>query len=546
MYTYKIMIIDDQIKHRKYLKKFFTNDLLNENDKLGENEKDLYKAMVSVEFKVYAPQKEDILSDYIQNNMVDAYFIDVFLNREGCNWHLTDALNAISRHNSRAPIFMYSGNWQDKRVLDKVTKAFREAYPGKTPAHYYELDDIERIQRNFGEASDKAQIEEMRRERVFIKEVINKAYGTTQKSPFSDKGDIVILHLSDLQYGDKNMTPYKDSIYLEISRTCNRLKNSERIAGVDLLTITGDVSMNGWKTEFDKAEEDLKKLSKKLWPGEYNSTEYKERIMVVPGNHDYDLNFCTIEYLCSKSVVIDGVRKIDFDKAKDSLTSERKTKLRDYYTLGLQAYKDFAYEITGNEVFYGNSHPHLNYSDERYRDWGLKFIGINSCDGISAECTNGVAINNDESRQKIIDQHTDDNYIVVLSHHSPLFAEEMTGEEKNRFAQRCQEIQNLAQEKAGIWLGGHRHTIGSEERFVRKNKWMRFCEATTLCLQEKWEGDDFKVETIDGTTIESRRGFQIVILRKKGDSFESEVIPFFFDDKNQVYEAKKINGHSIS
>ena len=534
MNKYKIMIIDDQIEERvEYLADFFTNAPLNQNKKLAEDLREEYKRRITVEFEVVYPNRYEILDEYVRDHKVDAYFLDVYLEINS-KWTLGGALSAIYKHNPKAPIFMYSTDWKDKDVLQTVTEAFREHFQGKTASYFYDINDIHRIVKDFREAVDLEQIEEIRNERKFIKNMMMKAYGKTEKEPFSKNGDIAILHISDIQYGDKNTTKYNMNLWAEVVAQCKGLKKENIISGIDLLAITGDISMHGKSEELKAVKKDLEeKLLKKLWSKEFESKEYQERIIVVPGNHDYDLNFCTMDYLISENGSGEDDRKIDFDKASASLETHNRKKLNDYHAMGLTAYKDFAYHITGNPVYYQKKH--LNYVENKYTSWNLRFICLNTCDGIIADKTNGVRIDNDELDEIVNDNYDDGCYTIVLSHHTPLLVPELKDEEKEDFQKNCSTLKNTC--KVGLWLGGHSH-VQREKVTKTTRQTVKIYEASTLSLQEEWDDEpNYEVQTIDGRTIKSRRGFQIIILKNDGKgSYKPKLIRYGFDEEGVAWQ----------
>lgn len=543
MYRYKIMIIDDQIEKRiDNLSDFFTNVPLDINKRLSEEQREAYKRQIGLEYEVIYPLGHEILDEYVKANTADAYFLDVYLENEedpenNVGWNLGKALSAIYTHNPKAPIFMYSTDWRDRDVLKKVTDEFRQCFPGKTASYFYDLNNIVAIVEGFREAARASQIEKISRERKFIKNMIVKAYGKTEKEPFSRDKDVAILHISDIQYGDRNTTEYNMNLWAEVARVCKELTREKRISGIDLLAITGDISMHGKSEEMKMAVDDLEEdLFKKLWADEFESKKYQERILLVPGNHDYDLNFCTADYLVSENGPNKGDRTIDFEKAGNSLLDGNRKKINNYHTMGLTAYKDFAYRITGNPVYYQKKY--LNYVENRYTSWNMRFICLNTCGGICAEKTNGISIDQEEVREIINGNYDDKCYTIVLSHHSPLFENELKDEEKERFHVSCTSIINSC--RVNVWLGGHRHIQKDEAKLTTAQK-VEVYDASTVSLKEHWASDpDYKVQTVDGKIVKSRRGFQIIILKNdQMGSYEPSLIKYVFDEDGV---AKKVRG----
>lgn len=542
MYKYKIMIIDDQIMNRiGNLEDFFKNTPLDNHKTLPPAQKEAYKKRIGLEFEVIYPKGHEILDEYVKANKADAYFLDVYLENQedpenNVGWNLGKALSAIYRYNPKAPIFMYSTDWRDKDVLKKVTEEFRQCFPGKTASYFYDLNNIVTIVEGFREAVHPNQIEKISRERTFIKNMIVRAYGKTEKEPFSKDKDVAILHISDIQYGDDKTTEYKMSLWAEVARVCKELTDRETISGIDLLAITGDISMHGKSEEMKMAVDDLEEdLFKKLWEEEFESKKYQERILLVPGNHDYDLNFCTADYLISENGPKKGDRTIDFEKAGNSLLDTGRKKRNDYRAMGLTAYKDFAYRITGNPIYYQKKY--LNYVENRYTSWNLRFICLNTCGGICAEKTNGISIDQEEMKEIVNGRYDDKCYTIVLSHHSPLFENELKDEEKERFHVNCTSIINTC--NVNVWLGGHRHIQKDEAKLTTKHK-VEVYDASTVSLKEDWASDpDYEVQTVDGKMVKSRRGFQIIILKndQKG-SYEPRLIKFVFDEDGVAWEVR--------
>lgn len=530
MYRFKIMVIDDRISKRiDDLTNFFTNLPINNNHKLSEEEKEIYRNKLKIEFDVIYPKEIDILDIFIKDNQVDAYFLDVIYD-EIASWTLTSILQSIRRYNENAPIFMYSTEWQERSILEEVSIAFRNGFPGKTATYFYNLNDINEMVTEFKEAVHPNQIIDIQREREFIKNMIVRSYGITEKVPYSAKEDVAILHISDIQYGDENETKYIINLWREVSRVCEELKGQKRIDGIDLLAITGDISMHGQKKEMEIAKEDLRKLFKLLWRAEYESGEYKERILLVPGNHDYDLNFCALNYFVSENKP--NERRIDFEKIAKILSDENREEKNDYQELGMAAYRDFAYDLMGNVTLYEKEK--LNFVEKRFKSWNLRIILLNTCNFIRAEKTNGVGIDEKELEDIVNDIDSEKMYTLVLSHHTPLVVENLQDSEKERFRTSYKTVIHTCQAK--VWLGGHRHVHAQkiEETTVDE---CEVYEAATIRLDEEWGKDEkYKVKAKDGTEIQSCRGFQIVLLEKKGDSYEPKVFRYRFDEDGIAHE----------
>lgn len=524
---YKIMIIDDEILDRmKIFENFFSNKSLYENRRLSEMQKKEYERISFGEFEICYPLESDgSLQEYIEQHKVDAYFLDVYYD-EISDWSLGGIFKDIKYNHPEAPIFIYSMDWKDKSVLDTVTRAFRNSFPGKTATYFYDLRQMISLAENFKEAVSKTQIQKMGQERKFIKKMIDQSCGRTIERPYSPQGDVVILHISDIQYGDTNTTDYKNNIWREVSDVCNKLKSEKEISGIDLLAITGDITMHGRQEEMDMAQSDLKYLFKGLWEDEYEKGDYKERILIVPGNHDFDLNYCVLDYFNATNEK--DKRSINFNNIAEELAEETRHIKNDYHLYGWSAYKDFVYGVTNNSIIYQRAHSHLNYINNRFVNWNLQFICLNTCDGITAEKTNGVRLDENEIQNILNNNKEKGHYTIVLSHHSPLIMDTLEEDDKKRFESQYNSIIHSCQ--AQLWLSGHRHIhVKSKKKLLSDS--CRVYESATIRLDEDWgEDSEYTVETEKGE-ITSHRGFQIIKLEKKNNGFIPHLIKYVFNDE---------------
>lgn len=534
MYKYKVMIIDDNIDDRRELfTKFLTNDFLNSHCKLDEAGKKLCQEKLKYELTLVSPMPFENIETFIKQNKADAYFLDVMY-PENCDWNLERIISKIRIYNINAPIFVYSSAWSDQPVIETVSQAFRRAMPGRTPAYYFSLDDITVWVRNAFENKTCIldSLNQIVEERKFIIDIISKAYGKTNKVPFMNDKGIVLLHISDIQYGDANTTDYTLDLWREVERKCKELQRSGDIKGIDILVISGDIAMHGRISEYREGKEDIESLCSLLWPDEKEDKAFRERIVLVPGNHDFDLNYCAIDYYQAKNLV--GERKIDFEAIREALTNENRIKSGDYHTMGLAAYRDFAYDLTGNPVFYDA--PGLNFIEHNFSNWNLRFVCLNSCDGICAEKTNGVNFEKNTFSKIFNDNRNGDCYTIAVSHHSPLFKDGLTEAQKKSFFTNCNSI--IRNFNVKVWLGGHRHVYHRDEVRVGGTECDVY-EAPTIRLDEAWGKDEiYKILTEQGE-ICSTRGFEIIVINPEEEKAEPDVYKYVFDEKGSACKVKQ-------
>lgn len=535
MHKYRIMIVDDKIRERiETLRCFLTNDFSGVQPNRREELERICNENLKIEFEVIYPQPFENLETYFRNNKADAYFLDVLYEENNSSWNLQTIVSKVRIYNADAPIFVYSEDWRSMPIIEEVTNAFKVAMPGKTPAYFYDYNTIIAWKRSVFDSGSTTHLSNIVEERRFIKDTIAKAYGKTSKEPFMKNEKIAILHISDLQYGDGNTTDYTVDLWNEVYRKCRELEKASEISGIDILLISGDISMHGKASELKEAEEDLMKLFEKLWPDEYQSQEYRDRLILVPGNHDYDLNYCIMDYLSAKSDDSSGIRKIDFEAAIESLQDKNRKKREDYHKMGLNAYRDFAYRLTGNPVFYEVAN--LNFIERRFSDWNLRFICLNSCDGICADHTNGVKLNRREI-EAIVQNDEEECYTIAVSHHTPLIANQLIEEERNEFQMLYTSIIRSCHVKA--WLGGHRHIYDRNE-FRKRELTCEVFEAPSLRLDESWGKDEAYQKLTDSGEVRSNRGFQIVVLAKdQKNEFIPTIHRYIFDENGTACKVKQ-------
>lgn len=527
MRKYKIMIIDDHIDRRIDMwRDFFTNNSI-DNMNLNYESKIEFKRKAGPEFDIIYPESGELLDEFIRDNKVDGYFLDVYLEDED-NWEIKDVLHLIEQYNPKAPIFVYSSKWKDKEVVEEVTKAFRSSFLGRTPNSFYDTNTIESIVESFRKATNIRHLNRIRVERMLINNMIDSAFGKTRKKLNPGNEEIAILHISDIQYGDKKMTGFSDTIWSEVKRVCQNLIKNKDINEINLVAITGDISMHGKQEEFNMAIKDMDEyLFKKLWPKEVENGEYKERILIVPGNHDFDLNFCTLDYLNSENGPNEGDRQIDFIKAANMLSDSGRKKINDYHDMGFAAFSNYAYSVTGNPIYIQRNH--LNFVVDNFTNWGLKILCINTCDGISAEKTNGVEIDEGELKEILnsFDQ-SDYNYTtLILSHHSPNMISSLKDEEKKNFDISVKQLCNIT--NAALWLGGHRHISHEDEQKTSFGS-IEIFEAPTISLIEEWKETEEEVTLKGGDKVTAYRGFQIIKLKLNNEGKRNiEKLLFIFD-----------------
>lgn len=183
-----------------------------------------------------------------------------------------------------------------------------------------------------------------------------------------------ILQLSDLQFGGNE----SGAAYNDNQRLANFLKKEDIVP--DILVITGDIADKGKKEEFAQAKKWIEELMRDLWDIRgLISDEDRQRVLLVPGNHDYDI-----------SISASDVFSFQFGKdEKDSFVKKDETGVSfEHQKLGFKNYFDFAFELTGDSAWkdYERRAIHIN---EHFLNYGLCFVMFNSVYNINCRnCEN--------------------------------------------------------------------------------------------------------------------------------------------------------------
>lgn len=502
MVKYRIMIIDDEFKtgtksRRDTINRYFSNSWIRDNDNIKKRE-DILK-LLSTEFElIFASTWDEFLSEF-ENCDIDAFCIDYLLfdakkvlesgdfNEKSMN-HI---LYKIKEKNKNMPIIIYSSGWTGERI-STLLDDFKNVFGNRVPSRIMTYNDFAEIVEDLRLNEDcikEVKIRNLAKERKRMWDMIAESKGQVSFQPYSNSGDITILHISDLQFGDKKTSGNIMGMWNDMHRAIDNYLKSNDLDKIDLIILTGDIAMYGKKEEYKEALTELPRLFERIWGKHYSA----ERIIVVPGNHDYDINACVLEYFKAQNV--DGERKVDFDLVVNQI--KEKKKFEEYSDLGLYEFRRFAYQLTKNDQYIlSNS---LNFIVNSFKNWGLQFLCLNTMDGVNAQKTNHVGINCNELEAitNTIDSDSD-LLTIVLAHHTLLSEEILSDEEKEKLKKRYDTIQRSMGAK--IVMGGHRHVNETKSKSNSAHKIMETIESASLRIEEDEE--------------KYARGFGVIIIKE--------------------------------
>jgi len=482
MVKYKIWLLDDEIykePERRYIfEAFLENKWFNyykmraEEGGLDVTEESLKKAIephaeAGNEFEVVYQDRpdEESLRKTIMKGGIDAIFLDVGFEKAPEKPDFFKVLSALERYMDTdvPPIFVYSGAITPDMIVS-INDAFDRVFVGRGPDRLYSLNEIISIcdsahKRNGG----KCNFERLIAARQIISNIISKKKNLASFFPKKDD-ELSILHISDLQFGDKKSSHALNGILNSIS---------SKVGDIDLLVITGDIAMHGWKSEFIEAETFITKLRDKLWPKGVSTEEKCRR------NHDVDLNMLVANYYDAIPIDnSDGTRQIDFSNIVNDISAFQKHEHDNYQNMSLQAFRNFAYRITldSNYILCDT----LNFANDRFINWGIRFLCLNSVGAISATEANKAFLAPDSD----IIHPIDGVMSIALCHHTLLC--ESPGDicEKDADLFRKTLLGYITGNKCQILMGGHRHMSASEKRSTENSTDYLVCEAASLRLEK--------------------------------------------------------------
>lgn len=495
MINYKVLIIDDEFLDRENIYSFFFS-----------NENENYKDCPCFDYGYLQSPRN--MEEKIKEYGADAILIDALLDSgDNATWRGVTVSTVLDKIKSAyqgniPPIFLVSGKW-DETLLGVVNDAFADSIPNVLPAKYYTFsfmyDMVVGCKQKDLYGNDNYY--DLIKERNKIHKIIAKHKNRTNKK-LHNKKEITILHISDLQYGDPKST---DS-FIGLYRTMINQIKEKGIDEIDLLVISGDIAMSGKEEEYKKAK-DIINLIKALWPEE--KSDFSDRIILAPGNHDFDINFCVLNYFKAKN--LDGKREVDrLDIIKQiSGAGDKNDTQLVYNKYGTSAFRNYCYDISHNPVYLQDNNLNLVIDD--FLDWGIRFIVLNSISNININETNHVDFYYDEINGLIekIEQNNFGNKIlnIVVSHHTELYIEEIGN--PNKPLALFNQLKNAANCK--LFLGGHRHINDKKDSETTNHNKYSVIEAASLRIDEK--EDNYQ------------RGFNVLQL--------------FLDDNNEIHSLKE-------
>lgn len=356
---YKIAIIDDEMNGETNRKKF-------------------YEGMFEGAFEVVAYISEPDEMVNAHNLEVHAYILDLVYEDkkyDGLTFDIiVNNINAVKN----VPIFLISSKWETFKL----------------PVNAKKLCDLKNVVNCIGWNEFTAQNQSFLLNT--IRESISRFFNYTSVIK-GENETIKILQLSDLQFGDKDID---ESFNCADVRLVDYLNDTDMTP--DLLVITGDIAARGQRSEYQTALKWISNFSESMWGKDAN---WREKIIVVPGNHDVDYKQCMLDH---------------YD-IKDNKLIEASSEYTEYQKKAMFNYAEFMTNLTGIDDYIKN-YSNLFRVNERFLNWGIRFYEFNTAQSITPynpRNTEVTAQNYAEMNKCTLRSGQKNVYNILLSHFGP-------------------------------------------------------------------------------------------------------------------------------
>lgn len=366
----------------------------------------------------------------LQTERADAYLVDLFLS----GWGMKGS-EIVEKHlpkaPRRAPIFIVSSQWGNPEVMEELAIIVRlggNDINGGQVRTFYSWEE-------FADKDGKIVCEDV--VKVTRKKLLTELsvfHGESSATPRANE-KLRILHISDIHFGDSEFSKHFAFNEYEIAKF---LVKEDVNMPPTLLVITGDMAYSGEPGEFAKAKEGIERLFKTVFQCPNNIEANRERMFIVPGNHDINLRLAAC----------DSYDYSRFSGSNAMLSAKPRTTPGQYNALAWKPFTDFAVETTvDREWRYSCTKPWVS---NRFLNWGLQFILFNSAAEIDSENPSKATVPEQCDLNGLVDELSGgpSAYRILLTHHG---ADSFSEPDKTRLDNFMQ-LANVR-----LWLHGHRH-----------------------------------------------------------------------------------------
>lgn len=244
----------------------------------------------------------------------------------------------------------------------------------------------------------------LKKDMAYLRDMVS-SYGYIK--PLGRDRRPVVLHISDIHV---HTNPEEDT---KIRKgTSDAIANEKNFAEIkpDLLLITGDVitgdyTAAGLIRSYEKAANLIKNLVVKLWGKKdgddiYVESDWKKRILISTGNHDYA-----------------SMNELKAHNSRRTTTSGTPGALGDNMVKH-SYFVNFVHNLLGNEI-----DEIVKYDINRivnYKELGISVVNLNSNSDVNPLRTNKVRVNSVEV-DSMFSHNSVENTMVYMMHHTPMY-----------------------------------------------------------------------------------------------------------------------------
>lgn len=415
----------------------------------------------------------------------DAVLLDINLT----NWDRMPLSEAVQRIGGRAPIILVSGKWEGEAGRTTITRT-QEALAQSKDAHFIQILIL-------NDLLDKHWQRRVEVTRAQLRLAIARHH-RRGVMPLGDSDPINILHLSDPQYGDPHTDGWASLIEDELAEFLYEIKPD-----IHFVAITGDISYQGLPAEYKLGLSRLRPLLGKVLQ---RHADWREQVLLVPGNHDVNLRLAAVDNI-----------RYDFTNRVPILANSE-AHPNDSAHFALHPFREFAWNLTGDPRW--RETDDLCWVNDSFRHLGLRFYLLNSAGEINCAYPNRAAIPVEIVRRLAQDKARSKSlFSIAFSHHGPL-----DGNTNEVSIANWPDVAKLMQTKGiRLFVHGHGHKReiirqAWDEPGARKNKG-ELSDAEFLRIMAPTTHLDDELRP-DG----ARRGFNIITLNRNGGVVNSVMV----------------------
>lgn len=421
--AYRLMVIDDQ------------------RDRREKQYRQVFSAPEFDTLNIWTPRD----FERHRETPVDGYVLDIFLDKNGWNHSAASLLREAIQFAPRpSPVFLISQLWDDPRVLGILKQT------GESSAKIVQY----LAWSEFQEATEDTPAAKLRMDALRSKLLfeLDRWHGRSGFRPGPDD-TIRILLIADSQFGDPATDP--TSTFAEHWVAKKLKQDALKEAGnslPDLIVVAGDVTHSGRPDQFALAEERLAlDLMGPLW-GNNNVDRMRDRLVLVPGNHDVNLRFsaCDNRYFSPKTKGFE-------DDPIPRLKSGTGPYLC-HHDYALEPYRRFAHRLTSDRSWLDS--PSMSWVDRRFLHCGIRFFVLNSVTELNSAMPDRASFSEAALRvinRGLADDEPESVFSIAVSHHGLRPVGVSDEKEVENWLTAGRDF--FAMHRICLWLYGHYHAF---------------------------------------------------------------------------------------